>query len=131
MKIIRCNLMLLISVIWIFISIIYLILIKAFPLLSIISIVLCLFASYDSYSRYKCYIILSDYYISVNGGILNGFNTLELQSIEGIEINKNKVYIFENTHKKITIYLSLLDKNNRNNISNYLDSKKLLDINKE
>jgi len=120
--------MLLISLIWILIAIIYLILVKTFPLLSITTILLCLFASYDSYRRYKCYIILSDYYISVNGGILNGFNTFELKSIEKINIKKNRIHVFENGYKKRTIYLSVLDENSRNIILNYLDCKKLLDI---
>ena len=122
MKVVKCWGMLIICFMWILVSIIYSFAIGILSILSIIMTILCLLASYDSYKRYKCYLILDEKYISINEGIINGFNTIQLAEVEDIRIENNKVYIVLYGNKRKVIYLNLFDTENRNTTLEYIRS---------
>ena len=93
------------------------------PILSILISLLFFLAAYDSFKRYKCYIILTDTYISVNCGILNGFKTIELCDIDHFEFKRNVLTLFVGKYKKNNIYINVLDKYNKDLLHDFIISK--------
>lgn len=122
MVIVKCRAMLVICIMWIVTAIMFSFCIKILSVLALIIIWLCLLAAYDSYKRYKCYLILNEKYISINVGVINGFNTIHLEEIEYIRITNNKVYISFFENKKILIFLNLFDEENRNIMLEYISN---------
>lgn len=97
-------------------------------ILFIVPILLLCFAGYDYFKRCDNYLILSESSISINKGIINGYNIIDLKELNIAKYKKKSIVLYGYKNRKLgTICTnpSIIDKKQLQLILSYLKDHKI------
>lgn len=97
-------------------------------MLFIVPILLLCFAGYDYFKICETYLILNESSISINKGIINGYNIIDLKELNIVKYKKKSIVLYGYKNRKLgTICTnpSIIDKKQLQLILSYLKGHKI------